>query len=206
MITELFPTFLYFNQLTPSSSYQIKLNRDLLRECIKYSEIDKSGQKWSKTNYPGGYTSYGSLAQLHKMSSTFEILNQKIDFHVRKFARHMEMDIDLKSLKMTSCWINIMPNHVTHSMHIHPLSVISGTYYVSTPKNCSHFKIEDPRMGHFMASPPRKPKAHFKNQRFYSIKPKTGNVVLFESWMKHEVPFNQASSSRVSISFNYDWL
>jgi uncharacterized protein (TIGR02466 family) len=30
-------------------------------------------------------------------------------------------------------------------------------------------------------------------------------VVLFESWMRHEVTANPVESERVSISFNYDW-
>jgi uncharacterized protein (TIGR02466 family) len=30
-------------------------------------------------------------------------------------------------------------------------------------------------------------------------------VVLFESWLRHEVAANQAEEDRVSISFNYHW-
>jgi uncharacterized protein (TIGR02466 family) len=30
-----------------------------------------------------------------------------------------------------------------------------------------------------------------------------GKVVLFESWLRHEVPPNPAAAERVSISFNY---
>ena len=30
-----------------------------------------------------------------------------------------------------------------------------------------------------------------------------GNVILFESWLRHEVPTNQAKTERISISFNY---
>ena len=35
---------------------------------------------------------------------------------------------------------------------------------------------------------------------------RAGRVVLFESWLRHEVPPNQSSSERVSISFNYSWF
>lgn len=208
MIKTLFPTFIYFSPLIPNSSptSYTQLNKEIKKEALKFSEIDEQGQAWSAQNYRGGYTSYGSISQLHKISTTFELLEKEINKHVRKFVRHLEMDINPKELKMSSCWINIMPTNVTHAMHIHPLSVISGTYYVQTPKNCSSIKFEDPRTEAFMASPPRKHDAKIHNQRFHSVQPQEGNVVLFESWLRHEVPANNANKERISISFNYDWV
>lgn len=204
MIQTLFPTSIYYS---PLGAKDLKvLNRDLKQEAYKFAEIDLEGQAWSEKNYPGGYTSYGSIAQLHRVSSTFEDLEKYLNKHVAKFVKYLEMDIHPKELQMTSCWINIMPPNVTHSMHIHPLSVISGTYYLQTPKNCSSIKFEDPRMDCFMASPPRKHDAKVTNQRFHSLAPQEGHLVLFESWLRHEVPANKASKERISISFNYDWV
>lgn len=84
--------------------------------------------------------------------------------------------------------------------------MVSGTYYLKIPKGSGGIKFEDPRMGLFMASPARKENARIENQRFVTLQPKVGEVILFESWMRHEVPTNQAASDRVSVSFNYDWL
>jgi uncharacterized protein (TIGR02466 family) len=204
MIKSLFPTDIYYALLTTTGLK--RLNQDLLEESLKFSQIDNAGIAWSKKNYRGGYTSYGSIAHMHQVSTTFEDLQKAIDKHVRKYIKHLEMDINPKQIQMTSCWINIMPAGTFHTMHIHPLSVISGTYYVQTPKNCSSIKFEDPRMAGFMASPPRTEKAKERNQRFIELKPQAGHVVLFESWMRHEVPQNTSSTERVSISFNYDWV
>lgn len=203
MIKSLFPTFIYCAPLKKQGLSQ--LNKELKTEALKFAEIDEPGQVWSVKNYKGGYTSYGSISHLHRVSTTFEDLERELDKHVRKFAKHLEMDIDPRELKMTSCWINIMPPDVIHTMHIHPLSVISGTYYVQTPKNCSSIKFEDPRLESFMASPPRKHNAKDHNKRHYSLDPQAGQVVLFESWTRHEVPMNQATKERISISFNYGW-
>ncbi len=202
MIQNLFPSFVYKNSAKASA----KLNRELLDEAFKIAKIDPSGQAWSRKNYVGGYTSYGSMSQLHRFSSTFGELEKLIDLHVAKFVKHTEMSIRPKELRMQTCWVNIMPQNVTHTMHIHPLSVISGTYYVKIPKGSSGLKFEDPRMGFFMASPPRKTNAKIENQRFVTLAPKVGELILFESWMRHEVPANPAAGERVSISFNYDWL
>lgn len=204
MIKNLFPSTLYYAPLASTAGKT--LHRDLLKESLKFSQIDEAGIEWSKTNYRGGYTSYGSIGHLHEVSPTFEELKTEIDKHVRKYIKSLEMDVNPKSIQMRTCWINIMPKGTSHTMHIHPLSVISGTYYVQTPKNCSAIKFEDPRMVAFMASPPRKADAKEANQRFVELKPLADHLVLFESWMRHEVPTNLSDTERISISFNYDWV
>jgi uncharacterized protein (TIGR02466 family) len=34
---------------------------------------------------------------------------------------------------------------------------------------------------------------------------RAGNLILFESWLRHEVAPNRVAAERVSVSFNYDW-
>jgi len=200
---KLFPSLVLQDKVQSPSS---KLHRELLQESYKFREIDKLGQAWSKKNYPGGYTSYGSLATMYDISPTFNELRLKIDKVVHQYIRDLDMDVKPKDIQMCSLWINIMPAKVTHTMHIHPLSVISGSFYVQVPKGTSCFKLEDPRLVGFMASPPRRAKAKKDNQRFIELSPKAGEVVLFESWLRHEVPANPIAKDRVSISFNYHWV
>ena len=33
----------------------------------------------------------------------------------------------------------------------------------------------------------------------------SGTVLLWESWLRHEVPLNQSAEERISVSFNYRW-
>jgi len=56
-----------------------------------------------------------------------------------------------------------------------------------------------------MAAPPRKAKVAPANKTFVTYPAVAGNVVLFESWLRHEVPANQSNEERISISFNYAW-
>ncbi len=202
MYHSMFPSFVYQDQLMVRPQ---KLTQELLKECFQFADMDEQGHLWSEKNYPGGFTSYGSLSRLHEQSPTFETLHQHLRKHVGKFAKYLQMDIHPDELKLSALWINIMPQGVTHTMHIHPLSTISGTFYVQTPPGTSAIKFEDPRLVGYMASPPRKAKADDRNQRFISVQPKAGQVVLFESWMRHEVPANPVETPRVSISFNFDW-
>ncbi len=196
-----FPTSVYLENLQKEGLQ--KFNRELLEQCYLVRDTDEEGQDWSASHYIHGYTSYGSITDLHRRFPHFEELAQKIDRHVRKFARHLDMDLEEGRLEMTSCWINIMPTNTAHSSHLHPLSVLSGTYYVSVPKGASSIKFEDPRLSQMMAAPPKLSSAKLRNQLFISMEPKAGQVALWESWLRHEVPPNASREDRISVSFNY---
>jgi len=200
----LFPTLVYEARL-PAAGWR-SFNRRLLHECLQTRADDVAGRKWSSTRYPGGYTSYGSLCRMHTLSPTFAALERKLRRHVRTFARTLEFDLEGRELAMTDCWINIMPRRVVHSLHLHPLATISGTYYVRTPRGASGIKFEDPRLDRFMAAPPRKPDCRPEQQPWVTVPAAAGKVVLFESWLRHEVPPNLVASERISISFNYGWF
>ena len=200
----LFPTLIYKAPLQASGWKSF--NDRLLLECRQYREDDSAGQAWSATRYPGGYTSYGSLSRMHTISPTFALLERKLRRHVNRFAQSLEFDLEGRELAMTDCWINIMPRQVVHSLHLHPLSTISGTYYVRTPRGAPGIKFEDPRLDRFMAAPPRRSDCRPENRPWVTVPADAGTVVLFESWLRHEVPPNPVAAERVSISFNFNWF
>jgi uncharacterized protein (TIGR02466 family) len=201
-ILELFPSYVYVGNLPRASA----LNRELNREIRILEKMDRDGVKWSRKNYVGGYSSYASLTQLHRTSPHFEELEKLLRSHIRKFAAKSEWDLLDRRLEMTTCWANRMGNGTHHTMHLHPLSVISGVYFVDCPPGSSVFKIEDPRMGRLMAAPPRKASAQKRNRNYIEFQPSPGQFILFESWMKHEVPPHRGIRARVSVSFNYEWI
>ena len=204
VLRALFPTRVYSARL--GSRTANSLNTRLLRECRQLALEDGAGRTWSKTNYPGGYTSYSSASRLHRMSPTFAQLQKRIDVHVRGFARALDFDLTGRKLEMTDCWVNVMSRHVVHGLHLHPLASISGTYYVRTPRGCSGLKFEDPRLDRYMAAPPRRTRARRDNQVWVTIPAEQGNLVLFESWLRHEVAPNPTEAERISVSFNYSWF
>jgi uncharacterized protein (TIGR02466 family) len=168
--------------------------------ATQMSGVDPEGVKWSRKNYPGGYTSYGSISRIDLHFSVFESLKKKIDREVKTYCKKLGLKFDTGSLELSAMWVNVMPKNVYHAFHIHPLSVISGTFYVSIGKGgkSSPLRIEDPRASLFMSSPARPIQV--------DLKPKNGDLILFESWIKHEVPPHQNKDDRISISFNYDWI
>jgi uncharacterized protein (TIGR02466 family) len=199
-----FPTQVYVAPLLTKGAAAFTAR--VARSCQQISSDDQAGKKWSARRYPGGYTSYNSLPRLQLMSPVFEKLERYVDPHVARFAKALDFDLGGRVLAMTDCWINLMPRQVVHTNHLHPLATISGTFYVQAPPGCSALKIEDPRLDRFMAAPPRKAKAHVSNRTWIDIPAQAGKLVLFESWLRHEVPPNPAATERISVSFNYGWF
>ena len=198
-IEKLFPTLVYRGSL----ANQARLNRDLLRDIDSFSAQDKMGRDWSKQNYRGGYTSYASLSDMHHRSPVFSRFEELLQPHAVAFAKAQGWELRGLKLEMNACWMNVMPKHTYHTLHLHPHSVISGAYYVSTPPGSVSLKLEDPRMAFYMNAPLRQNGPKKETGLYYEITPSRGTFVLFESWLRHEVPPNQSNQSRVSISFNY---
>ncbi len=190
--------------------YQAALSNDidtaeLEAACLSIAEDDEAGQAWCEEQGYPGYTSYASLTDLPWRFPIFEAVKTALDGHVSKFAEQLHFDLGDGRLELEDLWINILPEGGSHSSHIHPLSVISGTTYVAMPKGTSALKLEDPRHAMMMASPPRRKDAPESLLPFVYVRPDVGHVLLWESWLRHEVPMNMSEDERISVSFNYKW-
>lgn len=178
---------------------------ELDTSCFSIAEDDEAGQVWCEENDFPGYTSYASLTDLGWRFPIFEALVKVLDKHVAAFVEDLEFDLDGREVVLDNIWINILPEGGIHTSHIHPHSVISGTTYVKVPEGASAIKYEDPRSAMMMAAPTRKADARRDLRSFIYEAPQAGDVLLWESWLRHEVPMNMAEEERISVSFNYAW-
>ena len=202
-ISSLFVTRLYHGNLHEAAPH-LDL-AELEQSCLVIAEDDEAGQTCCEENGYPGYTSYASLTDLPWRFPIFADLVKILDHHVAEFVKDLEFDLDGRALVLEDLWINILPEGGTHSSHIHPHSVISGTTYVAMPEGASALKLEDPRLSRMMAAPTRAKTARAELQPFIYVKPNVGDVLLWESWLRHEVPMNMAEDERISVSFNYRW-
>jgi len=202
-ISSLFVTRLYHGNLHEAAPHLDFA--ELEQSCLVIAEDDEAGQTWCEENGYPGYTSYASLTDLPWRFPIFADLVKILDHHVAEFVKDLEFDLDGRALVLEDLWINILPEGGTHSSHIHPHSVISGTTYVAMPEGASALKLEDPRLSRMMAAPTRAKTARAELQPFIYVKPNVGDVMLWESWLRHEVPMNMAEDERISVSFNYRW-
>ncbi|MGB1414425.1 MAG: TIGR02466 family protein [Paracoccaceae bacterium] len=201
-INTVFATPLYHASLTEQGDIDLD---DIERSCWSIAQDDEAGQKWCEENGYPGYTSYASLTDLGWRFPVFAELEKLLDRHVAQFVKELDWDLGDKAVTLEDLWINILPEGGTHSGHIHPHSVISGTTYIAMPVGASAIRFEDPRLPQMMAAPPRRKDARNGLKPFVYVAPKLGDVILWESWLRHEVPVNMSEEDRISVSFNYRW-
>lgn len=200
-LTPLFVTELYRADLSARPDFDVFLE-EIDDACRAFADEDEAGQTWSQTKGYLGYTSYASLPDLPMRASVFADLKAMLDAHVASFADRIDLDLGGRKPKLDSMWINILEPMGHHSGHIHPHSIISGTFYVHVPEGASALRLEDPRLPLMMNAPLRKP-GNPMRQTFIPVQPQAGTVLLWESWLRHEVPINMSDDVRISVSFNY---
>jgi len=197
-VRELFPTLLYQEPLGDDG-----LLAELEHSVHALARDDTAGRRWSREHGYRGYTSYASLGDLPQRDPAFADLKRRLDRHVARFAQACLFDLNGRKLRLDSLWVNLLRPGGHHGAHIHPHSAVSGTLYLAMPPGAGGLKLEDPRLPMMMAAPPRTPDAPEQRRTFVTVRPQPGDVLLWESWLRHEVVANAAKGERISVSFNY---
>jgi uncharacterized protein (TIGR02466 family) len=181
----------------------VSLHTELESACLKLAAEDEAGRAWSKAGLFRGYTSHASIYDLPGRAPVFAALVENLDRHVAAFAQAAQFDMQGRRLVLDSIWVNVLQEGGSHPAHIHPHAAVSGTYYVSVPAGAAAIYFEDPRAGLMMSAPPRATTARLENRDLVAMRPKAGNLLLWESWLRHGVEPHSDKSPRMSISFNY---
>lgn len=197
----LFVTQVYEASLAEAAGFAA-FNAELAAACRLLAVEDGAGRAWCRAHGYRGYTSYGSLTDLPHRLPEFAELKRRLDRHAVLYARALNFDLARKP-RLDNLWVNILKPGGGHSGHIHPHAFLSGTVYVEVPDGASALKLEDPRLPLMMARPGVLPDAPEAERPFVYLSPRAGTVLMWESWLRHEVPPNAARGDRISISFNY---
>jgi uncharacterized protein (TIGR02466 family) len=197
MTRQLFVTQLYEAEIADDG-----LLGELAHSIRTLAQDDEAGRGWSKEHRYAGYTSYGSLNDLPKRDPTVADLAKLLTRHATSFAGECAFDLSRKP-RLDSLWVNLLKSGGHHSGHVHPNSVISGTFYVEVPKGSGAIRFEDPRSPLMMAAPSRQKDAPEELQPFVSVEPRPGLLLMWESWLRHEVLAGTGKGERLSISFNF---
>ena len=189
-VRSLFPTLLYEAEIADADTLA-----ELAHSIRSLARDDRAGVRWSREKNYSGYTSYASLNDLPKRDPAFADLARRLVRHAASFADECGFGLSRKP-RLDSLWVNLLKAGGQHGGHIHPHSVISGTFYVEVPPGSGSIRFEDPRLPLMMAAPARE-------ETFVAIEPRPGMLLLWESWLRHEVLPGSGRGERLSISFNF---
>ena len=193
----LFATKVYETEIADET-----LLMDLAHSIHSLAEQDEAGRSWSSDHAYAGYTSYASLNDLPKRDPAFADLAKLLTKHAVTFTEEVAFDLRRKP-RLDSLWVNLLKGAGHHAGHIHPHSIISGTLYVEVPNGAGAIRFEDPRLPLMMAAPTRREDAPEELQPFITVQPRSGLLLLWESWLRHEVLPGTGRGERLSISFNF---
>jgi uncharacterized protein (TIGR02466 family) len=190
MTRNLFATQLYEVQVGSP-----ELLDDLAHSIRSLARDDAVGRRWSREHHYPGYTSYGSLNDLPKRDPAFGDLARLLTRHGATFAAELAFELPRKP-RLDSLWVNLLKPGGRHSGHVHPHSILSGTFYVEAPAGSGEIGFEDPRLPLMMAAP-------LRPDTFVTVQPRPGLLLMWESWLRHEVRPGRGNGERLSISFNF---
>ena len=193
---------LFTTQLYEAGIGDGELLGELAHSIRSLARDDEAGARWSKEHLYSGYTSYASLNDLPRRDPAFAQLAKLLNRHAPRFAAECAFELDRKP-RLDSLWANLLKSGGHHSGHVHPNSIISGTLYVAVPARSGAIRFEDPRLPLMMSAPRRQKDAPQELQPFVTVEPRPGLLLMWESWLRHEVLPGTGRGERLSISFNF---
>lgn len=131
----------------------------------------------------------------------FHELKTKIFLEVQNYSELI--GIDSNKLVFDNSWCNIQKKNSRLIFHIHPNSIISGALYIKMDENSSHIAFKNPNPFSVYAKYFNiNDKISKYNIQYCHVKPNTGDLILFPSWLEHGSYYDNLSEERIVLSFN----
>ena len=193
----------YYKDIENSS----EMNKDLISKILEWKHDDPEGVEISNS------LGWQSRATMQKEKSGFADVTNKINEFLNE-VWSAEQYNEGTALEITNMWANVNYKYAYNKYHDHPQSLWSGVYYVQSPPNSGKIlfhkewsRYQGVPKPTFSSSPP----VHTHQWDSVSYEPIEGRVILFPSWIGHQVEQNLTDVEgedgyRISISFNIEQI
>lgn len=168
---------------------------EMIAELHRLREVDGEGMMGRSTEL-----GWHSQVDLHQNKVFARVMLAVLE-GAKEAVTHEEWDLDKGELFVINSWGIINPKHGYNAMHNHPISMLSGVYYIKAPENCGDIVFRDPREVRQMTMLPLKRQNRWTYQRVF-YHPREGRLLIFPSWLLHEVKPNLSDEERICVSFN----
>jgi uncharacterized protein (TIGR02466 family) len=128
-------------------------------------------------------------------------IQQLVNTHLLDYQRNV-CGIEIQQFYVTDSWIAITPPGGKHIVHNHPNSLLSGVFYFSVPDQSSiNFYVESPIFKNFKFCFDYTLSTEH-NKQLVNVPVQQSDIVIFPSWVDHNVDVNTSDQARIIIGFN----
>lgn len=184
-----------------------ELPQDILDNSLSKSKIYMDSKKWKEQRHYGRtITSYFEDTTRNYLGNFDHKLGNLVNLRCREYLEYIgyNPNADL----MIESWLNLNPPDTHHSRHEHFGCFMGGVIWLSAVDDSGNFVIHDP-VGVRAQNASQYRFAKTKNTTYsndiYFVYPKPGTMIMFPSWLQHQVESNKTNEDRISIAFNV-WM
>ncbi len=171
--------------------YQASVEHDFTNEINFISSLELIK---AKTN---SVSKYVSVLDNTELEFCKKVCQEHLDIYIKN-------TLDCKQeFYITNSWIARSKPGESHHVHFHPNSIVSGVLYLQAFENCGNIILhhKSSLRQNFDFSYDLNSYNIFNSQTWrYSVK--TGNILIFPSWVNHSVEENRSDKDRIILGFN----
>ena len=193
-IYELFPDPIFRYKL---ENYK-KINKEFLNYILKLQKKDKKGNNRSNK---GGW--HSSNFDLVNPGPPINFINSCKDFLKHLITDEFGWEYVPNKQRIVAMWAIINKKNSYNVTHNHQNCYLSSAYYIKKPENSGDITFHDPKEAKTYRFPEVKKHTNYSAQSI-TIKPDEGDLLIFPSYLYHDVGTNLSDEERVVVSFNID--
>jgi uncharacterized protein (TIGR02466 family) len=194
----------YINMFpTPvAGSVELDLRNQILPVAEDY--INLHGRPYrDQPNYISTYN-----VDAARVKQNFDHRLDPLTDYIKSAAKKYFEDISIEPMKFSLYYLfNKITLGGQHALHAHPQSILSGVFYLKIPEGAPPIIFNDPRDHYKYIQYPTKfgnPREMYKLLPEYGINPTEGTILMWPSWLEHQVPASTCSKERIAVAFNVD--
>ena len=181
-------------ELFPIPVYEANFIRDFNKEEVKaYKTVYKNFRENHQNLIGSEKKVLDTIPELSEIREFIQVHLNQYTFKIHGMGRK-----DL--IHITTSWLNLTKPGMSHHHHTHPNSFISGVFYFETIPD-DNILFTAPSLSHvakfYIKENTNK---YTTNQVRNSVH--DGLLILFPSWLRHEVSENESEKDRISLAFN----
>ena len=133
------------------------------------------------------------------MMPEFTELSQFIAGELVQFANQTGVFLPESNVYIKNMWINIYEKNCSTDVHVHPNSLFAGLYILKAPEGSSKEVFDSPAAEKMISVPVLEDNDF--NMENVAYTPEEGQVMLFNSNMRHRSLLHTLDEERITIEF-----